>query len=79
MIPFLQLLSRFFIASKVDEEDKDKAFKHDPSLYKRGDLLEVPRTLFTHFGIYLGNNRVAHIIPDILPVFTKNKGAIARR
>uniref|UniRef100_A0A4W5PMG0 Lecithin retinol acyltransferase n=1 Tax=Hucho hucho TaxID=62062 RepID=A0A4W5PMG0_9TELE len=28
------------------------------SLYQRGDLLEVPRTLFTHFGIYLGDNRV---------------------
>ncbi|XP_071264659.1 lecithin retinol acyltransferase-like [Salvelinus alpinus] len=78
VIPFLQLLSRFFIASKVDEEDKDKDSKYDPSLYKRGDLLEVPRTLFTHFGIYLGNNRVAHFIPDIFPVFTDNKGAIGK-
>lgn len=52
--------------------------KYDLSLYKRGDLLEVPRTLFTHFGIYLGNNRVAHLIPDILPVVTKNKSAIAK-
>ncbi len=24
---------------------------------RRGDLLEVPRTLFTHFGIYLGGGR----------------------
>lgn len=26
-------------------------------IFKRGDLLEVPRTLFTHFGIYLGGGR----------------------
>ncbi|KAM8842174.1 lecithin retinol acyltransferase a [Synchiropus picturatus] len=39
-------------------------------LLRRGDLLEVPRTLFTHFGIYLGDNQVAHLIPDILPLFT---------
>ncbi|RVE60863.1 hypothetical protein OJAV_G00185060 [Oryzias javanicus] len=37
---------------------------------QRGDLLEVPRTLFTHFGIYLGENRVAHLIPDALPALT---------
>uniref|UniRef100_A0A672PZN8 LRAT domain-containing protein n=1 Tax=Sinocyclocheilus grahami TaxID=75366 RepID=A0A672PZN8_SINGR len=46
---------------------------YDISLYKRGDLLEVSRTLFKHFGIYLGEGRVAHFIPDILPVFTKEK------
>lgn len=34
--------------------------------FLRGDLLEVPRTLFTHFGIYLGDGRVAHLIPDVL-------------
>uniref|UniRef100_A0A8C6PPE4 Lecithin retinol acyltransferase b, tandem duplicate 2 n=1 Tax=Nothobranchius furzeri TaxID=105023 RepID=A0A8C6PPE4_NOTFU len=45
---------------------------------KRGDLLEVPRTLFTHFGIYLGNDRVAHLIPDILPAVFKDKSAIAK-
>lgn len=52
--------------------------EYDLSLYKRGDLLEVPRTLFTHFGIYLGDNRVAHLIPDILPAITKNKSSIAK-
>lgn len=36
----------------------------------RGDVLEVPRTLFVHFGIYLGNDRVAHLVPDILPALT---------
>ncbi|XP_039677220.1 lecithin retinol acyltransferase [Perca fluviatilis] len=41
-----------------------------PPKFQRGDLLEVPRTLFTHFGIYLGDNRVAHLIPDILPSLT---------
>lgn len=25
--------------------------------FRRGDLLVVPRTLFTHFGIYLGGGR----------------------
>lgn len=38
--------------------------------FQRGDLLEVPRTLFTHFGICLGDNRVAHLIPDALPLVT---------
>ncbi|KAM6972128.1 lecithin retinol acyltransferase [Aplochiton taeniatus] len=73
MFPF-QLFNLFFVASKV--EDKDT--KYDLSLYKRGDLLEVPRTIFTHFGIYLGGNRVAHLIPDILPKITRNKAAIAK-
>ncbi|NXI12019.1 LRAT acyltransferase, partial [Irena cyanogastra] len=43
---------------------------YDTSCFKRGDLLEVPRTLFIHFGIYLGENRVAHLMPDILPSIT---------
>ncbi|XP_060951905.1 lecithin retinol acyltransferase-like [Limanda limanda] len=44
-----------------------------PHRFQRGDLLEVPRTLFTHFGIYLGEDRVAHMIPDILPVLTAER------
>ncbi|KAM7376896.1 hypothetical protein PAMA_013595 [Pampus argenteus] len=47
-----------------------------PQKFQRGDLLEVPRTLFTHFGIYLGDNRVAHLIPDILPVLTADSRLI---
>ncbi|KAK2863386.1 hypothetical protein Q5P01_002919 [Channa striata] len=47
-----------------------------PQKFQRGDLLEVPRTLFTHFGIYLGDNRVAHLIPDILPVLTADRRQI---
>ncbi|XP_054457197.1 lecithin retinol acyltransferase-like [Anoplopoma fimbria] len=41
-----------------------------PRTFHRGDLLEVPRTLFTHSGIYMGDGRVAHLIPDILPALT---------
>uniref|UniRef100_UPI003AACB075 lecithin retinol acyltransferase isoform X2 n=1 Tax=Centroberyx gerrardi TaxID=166262 RepID=UPI003AACB075 len=48
----------------------------DAPKFQRGDLLEVPRTLFTHFGIYLGDNRVAHLIPDILPVLTADSRQI---
>ncbi|NXT61951.1 LRAT acyltransferase, partial [Chaetops frenatus] len=49
---------------------------YDTSCFKRGDLLEVPRTLFIHFGIYLGENRVAHLMPDILPVITADRRQI---
>lgn len=43
----------------------------------RGDVLEVPRTLFVHFGIYLGNDRVAHLVPDILPALTGERALTA--
>ncbi|KAM6960267.1 lecithin retinol acyltransferase-like [Tautogolabrus adspersus] len=49
-----------------------------PPRFQRGDLLEVPRTLFTHFGIYLGEDRVAHLIPDILPALTSDSRQIQR-
>ncbi|XP_066429706.1 lecithin retinol acyltransferase-like isoform X2 [Eleutherodactylus coqui] len=58
--------------SVTDENGK----LYETSLFKRGDLLEVPRTLFVHFGIYLGNNRVAHLIPDILPALTCKKARV---
>lgn len=70
-----QLLSFFFAVSEKEEDSLDA---YDPSRFKRGDLLEVPRTLFTHFGIYLGDSRVAHLIPDILPAISKDKSAIAK-
>lgn len=74
----LRFLSTFFTALIPDEDKKKlKAGTYDISMFKRGDLLEVPRTLFTHFGIYLGNNRVAHLIPDILPVISSDKSAIS--
>ncbi|XP_068444035.1 lecithin retinol acyltransferase-like [Clinocottus analis] len=49
-----------------------------PQRFQRGDLLEVPRTLFTHFGIYLGDGRVAHLIPDVLPALTGADGRQVR-
>ncbi|XP_068260217.1 lecithin retinol acyltransferase [Nyctibius grandis] len=49
---------------------------YDTSCFKRGDLLEVPRTLFIHFGIYLGENRVAHLMPDIMPALTGDRRQI---
>ncbi|XP_056307193.1 lecithin retinol acyltransferase b, tandem duplicate 2 [Danio aesculapii] len=76
----VQFFSLFYIAVLADFEEKKKkqTLQYDLSKYKRGDLLEVPRTLFTHFGIYLGNNRVAHLIPDILPVLTTDQKAIQK-
>ncbi|XP_024115652.1 lecithin retinol acyltransferase a [Oryzias melastigma] len=60
-----------------ENNDRERAApRAPPPSPQRGDLLEVPRTLFTHFGIYLGDNRVAHLIPDILPVFTSNSKLI---
>ncbi|KAM9313966.1 lecithin retinol acyltransferase a [Pholidichthys leucotaenia] len=64
---------RLFESSWLDgEEPVRPAQRASPPLPRRGDLLEVPRTLFTHYGIYLGDNKVAHMIPDILPVLTSN-------
>lgn len=75
----LQFLSGFFIALIKDEDKKKlKADTYDISMLKRGDLLEVSRTFFTHFGVYLGNNRVAHLIPDILPIFSADESAISK-
>ncbi|KAK2817248.1 hypothetical protein Q5P01_025439 [Channa striata] len=45
--------------------------------FRRGDLLEVPRSIFTHFGVYLGDNRVAHLIPDVLPALTADRKLLA--
>ncbi|KAM9425409.1 lecithin retinol acyltransferase-like [Pholidichthys leucotaenia] len=59
------------------EEEKEKERRHD-LVYRRGDLLEVARTLFTHFGIYLGGGRVAHFIPDVMPVISKDQNKIRR-
>lgn len=76
----LRLFNLFFITSTLEDEcEEDRKMKtYDISLYKRGDLLVVSRTLFKHFGIYLGEGRVAHFIPDILPVFTKEKSIVSK-
>lgn len=78
----LRFLSSFFTALLTERRKDKKKSKvsdtYDVSEFKRGDLLEVPRTLFTHFGIYLGSNHVAHLIPDILPLFSADKSAISK-
>ncbi|XP_017292479.1 lecithin retinol acyltransferase [Kryptolebias marmoratus] len=77
------LLERLFLLAHIklssllppparDTADPQPPPRFDSVRFQRGDLLEVPRTLFTHFGIYLGENRVAHLIPDILPVLTSD-------
>lgn len=45
--------------SKTEEkqEEEEEVDRMCAGTFKRGDLLVVPRTLFTHFGIYLGGGR----------------------
>ncbi|KAL7375267.1 hypothetical protein ABVT39_014458 [Epinephelus coioides] len=81
----LQLLALFFISTpgpesrdkrkqgEEEEEAEGRADRKCELTLRRGDLLEVPRTLFTHFGIYLGGGRVAHFIPDIIPVISSDQ------
>ncbi|KAG9344078.1 hypothetical protein JZ751_012558 [Albula glossodonta] len=78
------LLDKLFIFSSLKFfnsiwSDNDKCTGHCqvPSL-QRGDLLEVPRTLFIHSGIYLGDNKVAHLMPDILPLLTSDESQISK-
>ncbi|XP_014832293.1 PREDICTED: lecithin retinol acyltransferase-like [Poecilia mexicana] len=78
----LRLLALIFVSSATadpspeekeeEEDDEEKKNRYD-LMFRRGDLLEVSRTLFTHFGIYLGGGRVAHFIPDIMPVVSTNQ------
>ncbi|XP_074847991.1 lecithin retinol acyltransferase [Carettochelys insculpta] len=72
----LRLCSGVPGAAAEEEEGEKPANYYDPLCFKRGDLLEVPRTLFVHFGIYLGDKRVAHLMPDILPSFTDDQRQI---
>ncbi|KAI9531399.1 hypothetical protein NQZ68_041610 [Dissostichus eleginoides] len=68
----LFLLAHFKVSSLLPPPRRERAGRSEEPpptrLLQRGDLLEVPRTLFTHFGIYLGEGRVAHLIPDVLPL-----------
>ncbi|XP_018518822.1 lecithin retinol acyltransferase b, tandem duplicate 2 [Lates calcarifer] len=57
---------------EVEADGQRGESKYD-LVFRRGDLLEVPRTLFIHFGIYLGGGRVVHFIPDIMPVVSRDK------
>lgn len=69
----LQLLALVFISAPRQEEEvtdgrgqgggevgvraEGGAGRKYEQILRRGDLLVVPRTLFTHFGIYLGGDR----------------------
>ncbi|XP_036413450.1 lecithin retinol acyltransferase-like [Colossoma macropomum] len=83
------LLAHFDIFSVLlSSEEKDRKVENAAEVererrlqqqrLRRGDLLEVPRTLFIHFGIYLGDGKVAHLIPDILPALTSDEHRIGR-
>ncbi|XP_049625597.1 lecithin retinol acyltransferase [Suncus etruscus] len=67
-----KLLFVFSLCSADPGEDKAKSRFYDTSSFLRGDMLEVPRLHLTHYGIYLGDNRVAHLMPDILLALTDN-------
>lgn len=70
----LLLISNFkLFSSGAPGEDKARSSFHDINSFHRGDVLEVPRTHLTHYGIYLGDNRVAHMMPDILLALTKDR------
>lgn len=78
LVQKLSLLTQLgLFESKWREVEEERAPQQGPSVsLRRGDLLEVPRTIFTHFGIYLGDGRVAHLIPDILPALTRDPALI---
>ncbi|XP_077124619.1 lecithin retinol acyltransferase [Ranitomeya variabilis] len=73
----VSLVTNFKLFSMPEQAQGDPHYQ-DSSFFKRGDLLEVPRTLFVHFGIYLGNNKVAHLMPDILHVISEDKYLIGK-
>lgn len=71
----LLFISNFkFFSSGAPGEDKAGNALYEINSFLRGDVLEVPRTHLTHYGIYLGDNRVAHMMPDILLALTDDKG-----
>nr|KAF6401648.1 lecithin retinol acyltransferase [Rousettus aegyptiacus] len=71
----LLLVSNFrFFSSGAPGEDKARNNFPEINSFLRGDVLEVPRTHLTHYGIYLGDNHVAHMMPDILVALTDDKG-----
>ncbi|XP_008572873.1 PREDICTED: lecithin retinol acyltransferase [Galeopterus variegatus] len=69
----LLLISKLFSSGAAGEDNGRKRL-YEISSFLRGDVLEVPRTHLTHYGIYLGENRVAHLMPDILLALTDDKG-----
>nr|XP_032818455.1 lecithin retinol acyltransferase-like [Petromyzon marinus] len=67
-----QALSRNVIPREDATAAAGAAAERSHCAHRRGDLLQVPRTLFTHVGIYLGEQRVAHFLPDVLPLLTSD-------
>ncbi|KAK7929492.1 hypothetical protein WMY93_005887 [Mugilogobius chulae] len=77
LVQKLSLLTQLALFESKSLKTEDRApHQNGPVTLRRGDLLEVPRTIFTHFGIYLGDGRVAHLIPDILPALTRDPALI---
>ncbi|KAM9237991.1 lecithin retinol acyltransferase [Dugong dugon] len=70
----LLLISNLKLFSVGPPVDKAKSSFYEINSFLRGDVLEVPRVHLTHYGIYLGDNRVAHVMPDILLALTDNQG-----
>lgn len=60
-------------SSGAPGEDKARNSSYAVDSFLRGDVLEVPRVHLTHCGIYLGDNRVAHMMPDILLALTDDR------
>ncbi|XP_030743068.1 lecithin retinol acyltransferase [Echinops telfairi] len=60
-------------SSGAPGEDVTTSNFYQINSFLRGDVLEVPRTHLTHYGIYLGDNRVAHLMPDILLALTEDQ------
>ncbi|XP_037685019.1 lecithin retinol acyltransferase [Choloepus didactylus] len=69
---FISSLKLF--SSGAPGENKTRGSCSEINSFLRGDVLEVPRTHLTHYGIYLGDNRVAHLMPDILLALTGDRG-----
>lgn len=77
LVQKLSLLSNFKLFEFSWSEDEDRAAQRGaPQAFRRGDVLQVPRSIFIHYGVYLGGNKVAHMMPDILPVFTSDRKLI---
>lgn len=80
LVQKLSLLSNFKLFEfswSGGENEERPAQRAAPQPFRRGDVLQVPRSIFIHFGIYLGGNKVAHMIPDILPVLTNDRKLIS--
>nr|XP_004655936.1 lecithin retinol acyltransferase [Jaculus jaculus] len=75
----LLLVSNFgLLSAGAPGADKSRNKLYDINSLLRGDVLEVPRTHLTHYGIYLGDNRVAHLMPDILLALTSDEGRLRK-